>query len=88
MLLRAAIIAGLYYLFLVVLLGESPTVAAAISGVGFALMIPIGMLLDRTRYRMQMKRWQRQHGASAARPARSEAAPPSEPTGTSEPEGT
>lgn len=87
MLLRAAIIAGLYYLFLVLLLGESPTVAAAIAAVGFALMIPIGLLLDRGRYRMQMKRWQREHGISPARAARSDAPPPSEPT-TSEPEGT
>lgn len=64
-LIRAAIIAALYYIFLILLLKESPATALAISGVGLALMIPVGLLLDRARYRMQMKRWEREHPSQA-----------------------
>lgn len=66
-LIRAAIIAALYYIFLILLLKEDPGTALAISGVGLALMIPVGLLLDRARYRMQMKRWEREHPSQAAR---------------------
>jgi hypothetical protein len=58
-LVRAGIIAGLYYVFLLVLLREDALTALIISAIGFALMVPLGLLFDRLRYRSQMKRWQR-----------------------------
>jgi len=62
-LVRAALIAGVYYLFLVLALRTDASGAALISGLGFLLMIPLGLLLDRVRYRMQLRRWQQARGA-------------------------
>lgn len=64
---RAALIAVVYYLFLVFLLRTDPAGAALISGLGFVLMIPLGLLLDRMRYRVQLRKWQ---GARAPAPRR------------------
>jgi hypothetical protein len=61
---RAGIIAGLYYIFLIVLLREDALTALIISAIGFALMVPLGFLFDRLRYRSQMKRWQRSRAES------------------------
>ncbi|HWH15690.1 MAG TPA: hypothetical protein VNT51_13170 [Miltoncostaeaceae bacterium] len=65
-LIRAALIAAVYYLFLVLALRTDPGGAALISGLGFLLMIPLGLLLDRVRYRMQLRRWQQARGGGAA----------------------
>lgn len=55
---RAALIAGVYYLFLVFLLQTEPGVALVVAAFGFALMLPLGYLIDRWRYRSQMKKWE------------------------------
>jgi hypothetical protein len=44
---------------LVYIAKESPGAAAAVSLIAFLLMLPFGLLLDRSRYRMQMRRWER-----------------------------
>ncbi|MCB0880873.1 MAG: hypothetical protein KDC33_01465 [Thermoleophilia bacterium] len=59
---RAVVIAVIYALFLMVALKEDPAVAGLVGLFGFALMIPLGMLLDRMRYRSQLKRWRQQRG--------------------------
>jgi hypothetical protein len=55
---RAALIAAVYYLFLVFLLQTEPGVALVVAAFGFALMLPLGYLIDRWRYRSQMKKWE------------------------------
>lgn len=61
-LVRALVIALLYGAFLAFAMRERPLVAAVVALFGFALMIPLGLLLDRFRYRAQMKRWRAQNG--------------------------
>ena len=68
MLIRAGLIAAVYYIFLVLVLREDATIAGLISLFGFALMIPLGLLLDRMRFRMQMRRWQAAHGTPSRAP--------------------
>lgn len=55
--LRAAIVAAIFYPYLIYVVGESPVGAALVSLLAFALMLPLGLLLDRFRYKRQMKRW-------------------------------
>ncbi|MFN8122852.1 MAG: hypothetical protein U0237_10540 [Thermoleophilia bacterium] len=61
-LVRAGIIAAVYYLFLVFLLRTDPAVAIIVAGVGFALMLPIGWYIDKRRYRTQMRKWNAARG--------------------------
>lgn len=61
-LVRAAIIAGVYYMFLVFLLRTEPGVALLIALLGFALMLPIGWFIDKRRYRTQMRKWNASRG--------------------------
>ncbi len=61
-LVRAVVISVIYTLLLMLVFRESPVVSALVGLFGFALMVPLGMLLDRMRYRSQMKRWRRQRG--------------------------
>ena len=62
-LLRAAIIAALFYPYLIYVAGSSPAAALVISLAGLALMIPLGLLLDRFRYRRQVRRWEERRAA-------------------------
>lgn len=57
---RSLIVAVLFYPVLVYIAGEEQSAAALVSGVAFLLMIPFGLLLDRTRYRVQMRRYGRE----------------------------
>lgn len=61
-LVRAGIIAAVYYLFLVFLLRTEPAVAIVIAALGFALMLPIGWFIDRRRYRTQLRKWEERRG--------------------------
>ena len=56
--LRAAIVAAIFYPYLIYIVGESPAIAALISIVAFGLMVPLGILLDRFRYRRQMRKFE------------------------------
>ncbi len=56
--LRAGIVAAVFYPYLIYVLGESPGVAAVISVLAFGLMLPLGVLIDRFRYRRQMRRYE------------------------------
>jgi hypothetical protein len=75
LLVRAAIIAAIYFAFLVMILDESLETAGVVAVFGFALMIPLGMLLDRLRYRIQLRRWEQVY-APAARRAEAEGSDP------------
>ena len=55
---RAGIVAAIFYPYLIYVVGETPGVAAVVSVIAFGLMIPLGILLDRFRYRRQMRRYE------------------------------
>jgi hypothetical protein len=62
-LLRAGIIAVLFVPYLIYATGSDPAAAILISLVALALMIPLGLLLDRFRYRRQLRRWEERRAA-------------------------
>lgn len=57
-LIRAGIVAAIFYPYLVYVIDENPWTALGLTGIAFALMVPLGLFLDRLRYRRQMKRWE------------------------------
>ncbi len=63
-LIRAVLVAVLFYPYLLFIAKESTQTSAVISGIAFLAMIPLGMLLDRWRYRIQMRRFRRDHPGS------------------------
>ena len=65
-LIRAVLVAVLFYPYLVYLAGEDPTTALLISLGAFALMLPAGIALDRIRYRIQMRRYRQDLEGSKA----------------------
>ncbi len=54
---RAAIVAAIFYPYLVYVVDEEPGPAALIALLAFVLMVPLGVAIDRFRYNRQMKRW-------------------------------
>lgn len=60
---RAGIVAALFFPYLVYVVGESPGAAAIVTAIAFGLMIPLGMALDRFRYRRQRRRWEERRAA-------------------------
>ncbi len=66
-LLRAGIVAAIFYPYLIYIVGESPAVAFVISVIAFGLMIPLGILLDRFRYKRQMRRWEEKRAGQSGR---------------------
>ena len=62
-LLRAGIIAALFYPYLIYAVGEEPGPAFLISLLALALMLPLGLWLDRVRYKRQLRRWEDRRGA-------------------------
>ena len=61
-LVRAALVGALFYPYLIFVAGESARTSFLIAGAAFIAMIPLGLLLDRWRYRMQVRRHQREKG--------------------------
>jgi hypothetical protein len=55
---RAAIVAAIFYPYLIYVVGESPGIAFVISVVAFGLMLPLGILLDRWRYGRQLRKYE------------------------------
>lgn len=64
-LLRAGIVAALFFPYLVFAAGEDPIPAFVIAVVAFALMVPLGLFLDRTRYNRQMRKYEAKRAGSA-----------------------
>ncbi len=83
-LVRAFVISIAYGALLAFVLKEKPVIAAAVALFGFCLMIPLGMLMDRMRYRAQMKRWRRARGIPEPDPKAAKAADPIPAEATSE----
>lgn len=59
-LIRAGIVLAFFLVYLLWIAKETPQTAIFIAGVAGALMIPLGMGLDRLRYRFQLRRWEQQ----------------------------
>lgn len=57
-LIRAGIVAAIFYPYLVYVIDEDPWTAFGLTAIAFALMVPLGLFLDRLRYRRQMRRWE------------------------------
>ena len=57
-LLRAGIVAAIFYPYLIYIVGESTAASLVITVLAFGLMIPLGIFLDRFRYKRQMRRWE------------------------------
>jgi hypothetical protein len=66
-LLRAGIVAVLFYPYLVYIVGSSPAGALVVTIIAFGLMIPLGILLDRFRYKRQMRRWEEKRAGQSGR---------------------
>ena len=62
-LLRAGIIAVLFYPYMVYAAGATPAAAFLLSVIALAFMIPLGLWLDRFRYRRQLRRWEERRAA-------------------------
>jgi hypothetical protein len=54
---RAGFIAGAYVLVLALLLHLNVILAVAVGLLGLAIMIPMGILIDRWRYRAAVRKW-------------------------------
>jgi len=60
---RAMIVAGLFYPYLVYIAGEPPATAALLMVVAFAIMLPLGFAIDKVRYRLQMRNYEKRISA-------------------------
>jgi hypothetical protein len=63
---RAAIVSALFYPYLIYVAGHSVAAALIVTGVAFLFMLPLGLVMDRFRYRRQMAKWNERRGGSAA----------------------
>ncbi len=66
-LLRAGIVAALFYPYLIYIVGESPGGSLLLTAIAFGLMIPLGILLDRFRYKRQMRKWEERRAGPPSR---------------------
>ena len=66
-LLRAGIVAALFYPYLIYIVGSSPGGALAVTVIAFGLMIPLGIFIDRFRYKRQMRRWEEKRAGQSGR---------------------
>jgi hypothetical protein len=64
---RAGIVAALFFPYLVYIVGEEPGPAFLITVLAFGLMLPLGMLIDRFRYKRQMRRWEERRARPSGR---------------------
>jgi hypothetical protein len=63
--LRAGLVAGVFYPYLVLFADEDPLPALIIALFAFALMVPLGLFLDRVRYSRQKRRYEQKRAGSA-----------------------
>ncbi len=71
MAIRAAIVSALFYPYLIYIAGNTVPAALVVTGIAFLFMLPLGLVMDRFRYRRQMEKWMAKRGGSAAKTARS-----------------
>lgn len=66
-LVRAGLVAAIFYPYLIFFAGESPLTSAIVAVLAFALMVPLGLFFDRLRYNRQMRRYMEKRAGSARR---------------------
>lgn len=54
---RAGFIAAGYVLVLIFILKLNTILAIGVGVIGFGIMVPMGLLIERWRYRAQMRKW-------------------------------
>jgi hypothetical protein len=54
---RAGFIAAGYVLVLILILKLNTVLAIGVGVLGFGIMVPMGLLIERWRYRSQMRKW-------------------------------
>lgn len=59
---RAAIVAALFFPYLIYIADHTIVAALVVTAVAFVLMLPLGMVMDRFRYRRQMAKWNERRG--------------------------
>lgn len=64
---RAAIVAAIFFPYLLWVVDESPAGSLLVSLLAFALMVPLGLFLDRFRYRRQLARWNQKRARQSER---------------------
>lgn len=67
-LIRALLVLALFLVYLLLIAREDAQTSILIAAIAFALMIPLGLALDRLRYRLQLRRWERQRAGGAEPP--------------------
>ena len=65
-LIRAGFVLVAFAGYLLWIAGEDVATTLLISAIAAALMLPLGVAIDRLRYRMQMRRWERRQAERAA----------------------
>jgi Flp pilus assembly protein TadB len=66
-LIRAAIVAAIFYPYLVYVVDESPGAAFVVTLIAFVLMLPLGIWLDRFRYKRQLRRYEERRARPSGR---------------------
>lgn len=68
--LRAAIVSALFMPYLIYVADHTITAALIVTAIAFVLMLPLGMFMDRFRYKRQMAKWTERHPPKgSAKPA-------------------
>jgi len=62
-LIRAGIVAAIFYPYLVYVAKADPAEALLLSVIALAFMVPLGLWLDRFRYKRQLRRWEERRAA-------------------------
>ncbi|MEQ9337341.1 MAG: hypothetical protein RJQ03_09130, partial [Miltoncostaeaceae bacterium] len=79
---RAGIVSALFYPYLIYVPKNTPAEALIITGIAFALMLPLGMVMDRYRYKRQLARFQERTGGGRPK-AKTPPPPPKAPAASS-----
>jgi hypothetical protein len=61
---RALVAAVIFFVYILLVSDLSAAAAFPVSALAFALMVPVGFLMDRAVYRIRLRRWHRQRGGA------------------------
>jgi hypothetical protein len=67
LLIRAGIVSAIFLLALIYIVGEEPAAALLVTLLALAIMIPLGMFLDRYRYKREMRKWEERRAGQPGR---------------------
>ncbi|MEW6581145.1 MAG: hypothetical protein AB1416_00075 [Actinomycetota bacterium] len=61
-LIRALVAAAIFFVYILIVSDIDPAGALPVTAIAFALMIPVGFLMDRAVYRIRLRRWRSRRG--------------------------